>query len=218
MRRESRRRLSKSVATDGLETGGGPAPRSSSAGNPEDMAGVGHGPASQLAAPSSRAAAASTIPGVLPAETRSRWTGRNDAARRRRRLAAAPRQRSCARHRRGDPLDATQSVAEEDTATDVHARADTGAGLSNGGAGAPVFARSETETFKLSYAHVCVRGRVFGALHPATVGHGPDVSGHGSAVASRSVGWPGASQPPAPSDPGVTVSRHRALLISRRSG
>jgi hypothetical protein len=27
------------------------------------------------------------------------------------------------------------------------------------------------------------------------------------------VGWPGASQPPAPSDPGVTVSRHRALLI-----
>jgi acyl-coenzyme A synthetase/AMP-(fatty) acid ligase len=26
------------------------------------------------------------------------------------------------------------------------------------------------------------------------------------------VGWPGASQPPAPSDPGVTVSRHRALL------
>ena len=29
------------------------------------------------------------------------------------------------------------------------------------------------------------------------------------------LGWPGASQPPAPSDPGVTVSRHRALLISR---
>src|SRR4051812_33581875 len=28
------------------------------------------------------------------------------------------------------------------------------------------------------------------------------------------VGWPGALQPPAPSDPGVTVSRHRALLIS----
>src|SRR3954447_1272890 len=27
------------------------------------------------------------------------------------------------------------------------------------------------------------------------------------------VGWPGALQPPAPSDPGVTVSRHRALLI-----
>ena len=26
------------------------------------------------------------------------------------------------------------------------------------------------------------------------------------------VGWPGALQPPAPSDPGVTVSRHRALL------
>src|SRR5206468_4193559 len=26
------------------------------------------------------------------------------------------------------------------------------------------------------------------------------------------VGWPGASQPPAPTDPGVTVSRHRALL------
>src|SRR5918995_2094024 len=32
-------------------------------------------------------------------------------------------------------------------------------------------------------------------------------------LASRRVGWPGASQPPAPSDPGVTVSRHRALLI-----
>jgi hypothetical protein len=29
------------------------------------------------------------------------------------------------------------------------------------------------------------------------------------------VGWPGALQPPAPSDPGVTVSRHRALLTSR---
>lgn len=28
------------------------------------------------------------------------------------------------------------------------------------------------------------------------------------------VGWPGASQPPAPTDPGVTVSRHRAPLIS----
>lgn len=28
------------------------------------------------------------------------------------------------------------------------------------------------------------------------------------------VGWPGASQPPAPTDPGVTVSRHRALLAS----
>ena len=28
------------------------------------------------------------------------------------------------------------------------------------------------------------------------------------------VGSPGASQPPAPTDPGVTVSRHRALLIS----
>src|SRR5436305_4918357 len=27
------------------------------------------------------------------------------------------------------------------------------------------------------------------------------------------LGWPGASQPPAPTDPGVTVSRHRALLI-----
>ena len=27
------------------------------------------------------------------------------------------------------------------------------------------------------------------------------------------VGWPGALQPPAPSDPGVTVSRHRALVI-----
>jgi hypothetical protein len=31
--------------------------------------------------------------------------------------------------------------------------------------------------------------------------------------ASARVGWPGASQPPAPTDPGVTVSRHRALLI-----
>ena len=30
------------------------------------------------------------------------------------------------------------------------------------------------------------------------------------------VGWPGASQPPAPSDPGVTVSRHRALLTGRQ--
>ena len=27
------------------------------------------------------------------------------------------------------------------------------------------------------------------------------------------VGWPGALQPPAPSDPGVTVSCHRALVI-----
>ena len=36
-----------------------------------------------------------------------------------------------------------------------------------------------------------------------------------SSPSSRSVvGWPGASQPPAPSDPGVTVSRHRALLTS----
>src|SRR4051812_17501452 len=34
-----------------------------------------------------------------------------------------------------------------------------------------------------------------------------------SPVAPDGVGWPGASQPPAPSDPGVTVSRHRALLI-----
>ena len=32
----------------------------------------------------------------------------------------------------------------------------------------------------------------------------------------RPVGWPGALQPPAPSDPGVTVSRHRALLIARQ--
>jgi lactate permease len=31
---------------------------------------------------------------------------------------------------------------------------------------------------------------------------------------STEVGWPGASQPPAPSDPGVTVSRHRALPTS----
>ena len=29
------------------------------------------------------------------------------------------------------------------------------------------------------------------------------------------VGWPGALQPPAPTDPGVTVSRHRALLTGR---
>jgi hypothetical protein len=36
-----------------------------------------------------------------------------------------------------------------------------------------------------------------------------------AAPAIVGVGWPGASQPPAPSDPGVTVSRHRALLISR---
>src|SRR5450755_4589656 len=28
------------------------------------------------------------------------------------------------------------------------------------------------------------------------------------------VGWPGASQPPAPTDPDVTVSRHPALLTS----
>lgn len=27
------------------------------------------------------------------------------------------------------------------------------------------------------------------------------------------VGWPGASQPPAPMDPGVTVSRHRAPTV-----
>ena len=26
------------------------------------------------------------------------------------------------------------------------------------------------------------------------------------------LGWPGASQPPAPTDPGVTLSRHPALL------
>src|SRR5438046_7875358 len=31
-------------------------------------------------------------------------------------------------------------------------------------------------------------------------------------MAGEGVGWPGASQPPAPTDPGVTVSRHRALL------
>ena len=30
------------------------------------------------------------------------------------------------------------------------------------------------------------------------------------------VGWPGASQPPAPTDPGVTLSRHPALLTSRQ--
>jgi hypothetical protein len=35
------------------------------------------------------------------------------------------------------------------------------------------------------------------------------------AFPSIRVGRPGASQAPAPSDPGVTVSRHRALLISR---
>jgi integrase len=39
----------------------------------------------------------------------------------------------------------------------------------------------------------------------------------GCVTAPRRVGWPGASQPPAPTDPGVTVSRHRALLISPRS-
>jgi len=33
-------------------------------------------------------------------------------------------------------------------------------------------------------------------------------------VGLERVGWPGAFQPPAPSDPGVTVSRHRALLTS----
>src|ERR1019366_8051220 len=38
---------------------------------------------------------------------------------------------------------------------------------------------------------------------------------HETALAGL-VGWPGASQPPAPSDPGVTVSRHRALLIGPR--
>src|SRR5204862_6130437 len=32
---------------------------------------------------------------------------------------------------------------------------------------------------------------------------------------ANGVGWPGASQPPAPEDPGVTVSRHRAPLTSR---
>ena len=35
------------------------------------------------------------------------------------------------------------------------------------------------------------------------------------AGATRWVGWPGALQPPAPADPGVTVSRHRAPLTSR---
>ena len=35
----------------------------------------------------------------------------------------------------------------------------------------------------------------------------------GGVIASSRVGWPGASQPPAPTNPGVTVSRHRALLI-----
>src|SRR3954447_12055643 len=34
-----------------------------------------------------------------------------------------------------------------------------------------------------------------------------------SAIPCAWVGSPGASQPPAPTDPGVTVSRHRALLI-----
>ncbi len=34
------------------------------------------------------------------------------------------------------------------------------------------------------------------------------------------VGWPGASQPPAPTDPGVSLSAHRALviLVTRRAG
>jgi len=33
-------------------------------------------------------------------------------------------------------------------------------------------------------------------------------------IGVESVGWPGASQPPAPTDPDVTVSRHPALLTS----
>ena len=37
----------------------------------------------------------------------------------------------------------------------------------------------------------------------------------GALVVQPVGGWPGASQPPAPTDPGVTVSRHRALLTSR---
>ena len=37
----------------------------------------------------------------------------------------------------------------------------------------------------------------------------------GRGVIRDDVGWPGASQPPAPTDPGVKVSRHRALLIRR---
>ena len=40
------------------------------------------------------------------------------------------------------------------------------------------------------------------------------------AATARPVGWPGAFQPRAPADPGVTVSRYRALviLITRQTG
>jgi hypothetical protein len=50
---------------------------------------------------------------------------------------------------------------------------------------------------------VLVPGDSAAAGKPALIG----------AAQMHGVGWPGASQPPAPSDPGVTVSRHRALLI-----
>ena len=53
--------------------------------------------------------------------------------------------------------------------------------------------------------------------HPALPHPGPCSQAkqqpHLSDAASR-VGWPGESHPRAPTDPGVTVSRHRALLIS----
>src|SRR3954471_12698148 len=52
--------------------------------------------------------------------------------------------------------------------------------------------------------------RAMGSSAPSA----PDPESRTAHVLSTEVGWPGASQPPAPSDPGVTVSRHRALLIS----
>ena len=42
------------------------------------------------------------------------------------------------------------------------------------------------------------------------------VPGNATPRSSPTVGSPGASQLPAPTDPGVTVSRHRALLTSRQ--
>ena len=61
---------------------------------------------------------------------------------------------------------------------------------------------------RVSGAARCFRGDVSARLRSSR-GSG----GGGDPVAV--VGWPGASQPPAPTDPGVTVSRHRALLTGR---
>ena len=54
------------------------------------------------------------------------------------------------------------------------------------------------------------------ALHDPLVGVGREMAHLGHRVmgpAVRAVGWPGAFQPRAPTDPGVTVSSYRALVI-----